>query len=518
MEDLLKSTLTLGGSGSGKSLGTLVKLLQIAAMRLCAICVMDKHGLLTKVLALHLASQGLTRRLLYDEFSNFNRVLAVRWLEQSTHQNAGKKQSENHARITGFMELLWRASQRQGEEGSIFEKPMGSMFTELGIKLWLFQVPVKPMSWFPYAFRLKHPRCRQMVDQCTDEEVREEWRTLLNLAARNADTLLESKIGFSRRLSRQVFGLPAFRERCDGDLAIYQLLQEKRIILLDGSNDGSVPDEVSTAIFGSWNLGIIQAQQKHFSATGQPLLCVVVWEEAPASRIVGPVEIDISREGRKYGFIQYVLGQEKDSWDLNTWSAMKTNTQVHEWYNPGEPDLAMEAAKDIAYAQLDPYAVHHIDEIERTVTDGFTTEIRKGRTKSKEHSSESETEINVPIIRKVIDRKVSYQDLDHQVKKHLPTLLNLNPGEFMLRIRGKYVSTKPEYRPLLPDPYPEELFPGLAEKKLRKVIEQSQTKPEFKTPQFTDQCETTTPSDESVTKKPSRNLPKARGRRGNSSH
>src|SRR4051812_41603091 len=81
----LTSRLIIGGAGSGKSLGVIRELLEIALQGLCAIVLMDHHGLTARMFMLHLIDNGLDCRVLYDRFADFHRALGGMAIGASNH-------------------------------------------------------------------------------------------------------------------------------------------------------------------------------------------------------------------------------------------------------------------------------------------------------------------------------------------------------------------------------------------------------------------------------------------------
>lgn len=500
----LTSRLIIGGSGSGKSEGTLWDLVQIAELRTHAIVLMDPHGELARKFALHLKNRGMHKRLIYDQFSNYDRVLGGLSIFQSNDPNKLRRESENNRRIMAFINILWRAAQR--DDGDIINAPMTLMYTELATRIILFQKTRVPLKLYPYLFRLKHPICEYLVQHCTDEEAVEEWNDLMMLARRNSSNLIEQKIGGAKRLARTVFNFPAFRERCDGNFNISTALENKQIIVYDALDDGSVAPEVKTGIFGCVNLQIIEALQAHFARTGNPLPTLVVWEEAPAANQIGPYEINMLREGRKYGFSGWVIGQDLGFLDKDIKATVKSCTPEHVWFNPMDADLAMEAAEDLAFAKLNPHMIKYQHETERMVFDGYDSKTRRGTSKSGERKTESESQYDQARYKQVKDVRPEFYSLDDQIKLEVQKLMTMGQGFRMVRNRTS-VSKDPFNPGMLGECWPEEFFPGLTRKKLQQTIAESQARPEFTSPVDSEEQwtppPTTTNSPASETGKPS---------------
>lgn len=485
------SELIIGGSGTGKSVGKNRDLLAAAIAKSAGIFVMDGHGLLGQDLALQLINKGLQRRLVYDRLSKFNKVLAGMSLRPSSAINMLEYEAENQQRVAAFMALLWRASQRTED---IFAMPMMSMYVEYGIRLIMFQKTPVPFSALVFAYRLNHPICEHLIDNCTDEEVVEEWRELQRLQRKQSDNILESKLGPAKRLVRSVFGQPAFRERCDGHADIGQLCLDKQIVIVDGLN---APKEAVTAVVGGLSLQIFQFLQENFARTGKPCPVILVWEEAAAFNLIGDYELDMLREGRKYGLAAIVMSQDENWADPRMSRTIKSCAQIHKYYNPRDPEIALSEATELALAQLNPDLVKHEQWSERMVFDGYETKKRKGVSTSEDRETKSESEYEQAKYKRVEDVKRDYYSFDDQIKIKAQQLLTMIPGQYM-EIRPGYVSARPEYSPMLENPWPEHIYGDLARRKLEQAIAQSQSRPEFKTPVSLAESwqlpETTTPS------------------------
>jgi hypothetical protein len=518
-----KSQIILGSPGSGKSESIRSAISRAAQERECSIWVMDSHGSTCDAISDDLTSLGLFQNVDYDRLVDYDRVLPIGSPVRSQHPNPYRRASENHATIMAFGNLIWRAAQRPEEDGDLFSRASGISFTHAG-QIFLHQPKPVSLDDFMALFRPKSDRCLALIEGCQIENQREvadaveEWRDIRSIALRNSDALLDSKIGFVKRVLERVLGLPALRVRTLEQGNTRRLLQEKRIVIL---NAAGCPREVATAVFGAWNLSIFQALQQNFAETGKPLWTVLVWEECAATRIYGPLEVSMLWEGRKLGLKTLSITQTTSQFDPRFLSAIKSGHQVLKAFNPGDTILAKELAEDMAAPAFDPHEIHSVEETERMMLTGFEVGIRKGKSKGEHGTTESESEVLVPQYKPVKDKRTKYKDYDAKVKELVPKLLGMGPGEFMMRDRSTgYVSTVPLYEPLMPDPYPEHLFPGLKKVKRERAIAESQAKDDFITPPVPSNTwhETTTPSAENVTRKPSRSLPKPRGRRGNSSN
>lgn len=323
-----------------------------------------------------------------------------------------------------------------------------------------------------------------------------------------------AEIGGAQRLIETVLDMPEFAARLDGNLSVGDLILNKQVVILDGAE--AEPDS-RTALYRAWNLMIFRFLAKNFAETGKAAPCLLVWDEAPATNCIGPMEINMLREGRKMGLAGWIAGQDLSFIDPILKKAVKSITPEHCWYNPGDDELSLEAAKDVGYSILNPYLVHHSTIQQRRLKPLEEIRISKTRGKSgdEERTSTTESTVLTP----------QYEDVEIPVYTALHEQILLTAQKVMLQRSGyrminspEYVTEDPEYSAMLKDPYPEDLFPGLKAKKVARAIAKSQARVEFNIPVMWEQpchAPATTPSAKPAAIAPSKNLPKPRSPRGN---
>jgi len=230
-----------------------------------------------------------------------------------------------------------------------------------------------------------------------------------------------------------------------------------------------------------------------------------VLEEAVASDQIGPFELNMLREGRKFGWKPHILRQHKFA-DPVTEITVSSCTLRHEHYNPGDVNEAIEAAKDLAYGRLNPYLIHHTDETVRQLRSAPHREKRVSVSSSgsgtARHSSRTVTEVEVYDYQTITEQRHAYFSLDDQIKLAVRSLLEMPAGYRRVRqvtSDGLYVSPKPEYVEIS-DPCPEQWFPGLAAKRYERLLSRSQESPLFHQPRLLLSC-TPTPNKSKRTKK-----------------
>jgi hypothetical protein len=293
----------------------------------------------------------------------------------------------------------------------------------------------------------------------------------------------------------------AFLVRCAAKTPILDLLLEKKIILLDGSDDGSVHPRVPLGLYRATNMTISNELMRHFVNTGKPLDTILVWEEAAATKTIGPFEINrILREGRKTGVHAHILTQDMQFASKEVMQVVRGCTRRKEFYNPYDDQLAIEMGSMIGYPQLDPNEIALEQEVEKQRRkEQPRKEKRKGKAMTydadgKGRRTESETEQEVYDYETVIEKRVQLRSLDEQIKLKVQMLLIQPQGwrmTWQVTKSGSQVSKVPEAAIMLPDPYDDEDYPDLGEKKIAKAILLSQANDCFVTPVYSKPpCET----------------------------
>jgi hypothetical protein len=515
------SALLIGGPGSGKSEVVARIAVETAMAGDTAVVLMDGHGATANKTMLHLDSEGLAHRAIFDQHSNYRRLVAGVTLNRSTDPCPFRRQSEDQRQILAFLNGLWRAAQRPDE---LLDHP--STFTQgrFAAEIILYQPTPVALRDFMQLFRLTSPRCLQLVLNATKEaaDAKDEWMENIRLAHRGAGQFLDHRLGGIKRLAQTAFGFAAFSLRCVAGRSIDEILDRNMVFLMDGSDDGTVPKEVSTALFGIRNLQIAQSQKAHFNRTGKPRKVLVIWEEAAAMNLVSAnQETDQLRELRKTGWKAVIVTQDLGFLSLEIKQSVKSCAPIHIWLNPNDSALAKEAGEDLSYPVLDPRQVKFVHETHGQMLDSYETVITKSISKSRDKTTKTETQSERPRYVPVVNQRIEFESLDNQIKLKAGTLLGMGPGEFMKRTPTS-VSIEPEYVPMLPDPWPEDIYPGLAAIKLAKAIARSQESDFFITPVAVpdepwQEATTTTSSAPFATPMPSRNLPRRPGRPANSS-
>jgi hypothetical protein len=377
----------------------------------------------------------------------------------------------------GFMRVIWSAAQREFD-GAMLSHPMTWRYLKYALLLLLFQPIPVPLALLPFCFLPGTPQFRSLVNACTHAKTSLVWEHIDALWKARSFNLLESLIGGAQRLVETVFDLPEFTARLGGSSDVGTLLRTHQFIILDGSD---AEPEARTAIYRAWNLMIFSFLKQNYAETGQPCYVLVVWDEAPATNVLGPFEINMLREGRKMGFAGWIAGQDLSFLDPLLKKAVKSTAPEHVWHNPGEYELAMEAAWDIGLAILDPHKVHHSVYKQRHAGYEPATKRTKSVTEFEGDRRITISDSETQTARYEDFQENVYQNLTDQITLTAQKHIQMGPGWRTIRT-PEFVTPEPVYTPMLPDEYPEDVFPELAAKKIARAIAISQARPEFTTP------------------------------------
>jgi hypothetical protein len=427
-------TLVCGASRSGKSEAELARLLPLAARNDCSVVVMDPPGTLARKLLLHLDAAGQTHRVLYDRLADTDHVPGYEWLAPSRHPDPLQRASRNDERVREFTAVLLR---RRGIRDSA-TAPLIEEWLLTSLRLFLAQEPRCPLPQLADVFDLRSPVRRRLLAHCTEPELVRKFEVLASLSP----TARRAESGPAERILRAVCESPAFRAR-SGDVTVQlaTFLDERGILILDGSSQGNLSRDAASIMMGTVILGVIDHCRK-----GSKSRVVLVLDEAVNADLIGPHESRALAEAAKWGLEVHVLVQ--DPFNFPTEDIRRNvlqNCHRHEWFRQGSPEAARLAAEDIAIPLLDPLRVHHREQRFRSVEAGYR-KVRAGETRIAILPRRSE----------VTDVQERYTALTDQILLMQKQLMLLEPGWRFVRA-GK-VSRAPEYVRLLRKPFLQTTF------------------------------------------------------------
>jgi hypothetical protein len=438
-------TLTCGASRSGKSEAELTKLVSLASKGEAAMVLMDPPGTLASKFLLHLHALGLTHQVIYDRLSGTDRVPGYEWLVPSVHPDPLQREAENEERIRTFASVLLR---RRG-----IQDPARTPLIEEGVlaalRLYLSQGTPCPLPWLAEAFDLRSQARAHLLAHSTEPELVRKFQqyAALSLTARRTET------GPAERILKAVLQSPAFRVRSEGaTFDLGNFLDEKGILILDGSSQGNLSRDAASVMMGAIILRVIE-----HCRTGAKSKVVLILDEAMNADLIGVHEARALSEAGKWGLEFHILIQDPFGFPSpEIRSNVLQNCWRHEWFRQGSPEAAQLAAEDIAIPLLDPLRHHHTEYRVREKGTGHETVETLSRSEWLDHQGKRSSGItwrNVPLTRRreVKDPVERYTSLPDQILLMQKKLMLLKPGERF--VRGDTVDPKPEYVPMLRHPW-----------------------------------------------------------------
>lgn len=502
-EEVLVSTATDGGPGSGKTESSATKYVGAAADGICPISISDRHSHLISIVIKNAPRHAYKRRLALDQLSRFEKVLPLISFEKSVDPCPLRRAAADRVSIMAGMDLLWSAGGRGSglDEKDIHAMPALSQAAYHAFACLLLREEPVSLAELDNLLMFGSKRCIELATTTTDTKAWFFWHEVIRLHRQGKDRLLEEIVGPLLRLWRQA-AHPQLLVRCGTRNIWGDLIEDKKIVLIDGSDDGTVHPRAATAVFRGARLSLFQFLQRRYAKTGKECVVLDVLEEAAESDQIGPYEIDFFRGGRKFGWRPHVLTQDWKSFTDEARAVVLGCSKRHEHYNPLNQELALEQASDIGYHTLDPDLIAYVEETKQQFHDGFHYETRENRGEShdeadimgkiKKRYSTSTSEVAVPDYRTEVRRHEHRRALEDQIKLLARELLNMAPGYrvwWQMTDRGVIVSDTPSRAPMLDDPYPEADFPGYSLKLMDRLARECQQAACFQTPVVLTPCE-----------------------------
>jgi len=269
-----------------------------------------------------------------------------------------------------------------------------------------------------------------------------------------------------------------------------RFLDERGILILDGSSRGNLSRDAAAIMMGAIVLRVIR-----HCRTGARSRVVLVLDEAVNANLIGLHESQALSEAGKWGLQFHMLVQDPLSFPTpEIRSNVLQNCGRHEWFRQGSPEAARLAAEDIATPLLDPLQVHHTEYRVREAEAGYDR-IRTTSTSTwhdpSGHTGKGTSWSTVLRARRraVKDAQDRYTALNDQVLLIQKEMMRLRPG--LRFVRGTDVTPVPEDVPMLSDPWSafdgevgamETAGGGLAEVRLRDILGARRERPMFRAP------------------------------------
>lgn len=474
-------TLICGASRSGKSEAELSHLVPLARAGQTAIIVMDPPGTLAQKFLMHLHALGIADRVIYDRLADTDRVPGYDWLLPSANPDPLQREAENDERIREFAAILLR--RRRIHDPALTPVIEEGLLAALG--LYLAQRSPCPLPWVADVFDLGSKERAHLLAHCTEPKLVRKFQdyAALSPTARRAET------GPAERILRAVCLSPAFRVRSgSATIDLGRFLDEKGILILDGSSRGNLSRDAAAVMMGAVLLRVIQ-----HCRSGAKSRVALVLDEAVNAGLIGVHESQALSEAGKWGLEFHILIQNPFSFaNEEIRGNVLQNCWRHEWFRQGSPEAARLAAEDVGTPILDPLKIHHVEYRIRTADTGYdrvhTTSTSQSVDGRGQHGRSSASNTALwPRRKEVTDKQPRYTALNDQLLLIQKELMLLKPGYRF--VRCDRITHTPEYIPMLRDPWSvHERYgrsmtaPRAAEGKFGEILEALKQRPVFRSP------------------------------------
>lgn len=485
----MKSTLSVGVTGCGKTQEAISTLLRLGESREAAVFVLDGKGDLAFQLTGQYSAAGLERFVEYEDLASADgKVLPLDFLPGPWSADAFRREIEEELIREEFKQIFL------ARKGLLSDEDKG--FTREGLDLCVgvmqAQAPRKRLDWITKVLEPDTAEFEQLRDECLAGEGAGELRKKMLRAAhlaKRSPTQFDVWSGAPRRMLEAVRS-PAFRARCSGDyFDLAGAARDKKLILYSGAG---VPRAAARLIFLSVALMMLNAARRYYSLHQRPLPVVLVLEECGAYGLAAPFVLTALQELRAAGVAVWVMTQSTLDFEPPVLEKILQNTPGgHKWFRLLSPRDQETAAADLFAAKFDPAAEHYRRarlqhdgyEAKKNVTrahgtgeSGTTPEYGPKVTNNKRQDvRDTVTESTTYLSRYREVEDVFYKSPQLQEAELRAEAGRLGVGEFYLRdLGGAYKVQAIMEAPSWPL--------GLADKRTREAIARIRSRPHYQTP------------------------------------
>lgn len=343
------SSLTVGTTGSGKSYGAVWDILLAALSGSIAIVVIDPHfNGLARTCLRYLSAYIDPKRILFDSFADFERILPYRALCSATGRNEFERQSLNDLQAQSIMDAL----SRRRDIASLIQNPQTEQMTLFAVKLLISQREPRPDADLFYAFWPEHPTFTELLNNCTDPMAASFFSSVA------CGEIKPGTYASAKRLVSSVYGNALYQARCGsqtnfeiGEYLERTIKQKSPVLLIEGGGPG-----VSTLAANSLLALILLQVTSYIRSRPKPFPKVAIWiDEATNANLIGSsgFETRAINELRKAGLDgMHILVQSPDFPNADVERSVLQNCRLHRWYQCSSDAVALKGAADLQDSEL----------------------------------------------------------------------------------------------------------------------------------------------------------------------
>jgi hypothetical protein len=284
---------------------------------------------------LQLVARGFGRRVLFDRLSNLSRVLGYRFLRPSNARNPFRQKSENEQTTREFCDVLMR----RRDMSSLAGHPQTEEFITDALDLILQQRTEVSAAKIEFALQPDHKEFKRLVANCTNDELRTKFEAIAE------GRIKPGMYASAARLIRGACRSPAFTLRCEPTFDLYDFLDNRGILLVEGSSQG-ISSDTASMIMGAIILQVINYVRSR--RTSQPRVLLIM-DEATNANLIGGAghEVRALAELQKKGLDVHILVQSPTFANAFVEDGVFTNCIEHHWFFAANDAVAQKAARDL---------------------------------------------------------------------------------------------------------------------------------------------------------------------------
>lgn len=487
-----------GSTGSGKTNAATLHLLEFALRGDYWITAVFPHPQWGEKLIAELyclLGEELFDRLIVERLSDTDRIIPRQFLYSSKAEDPYQRMMENDEYRQAFVDILLPMQ----EKTTLGDQPSKAENLDLAIAVQQNLDVFSPESWMHHLLAFRHP-----VNTFAKRHLPEEQKLALESLDGLDAKARQMGPGSACRLLRPTMGSPVMQVRtCMPEYFDWTRFKNKAgIHVILGGNVSK--DAIRVHVGSDFQRTVRSAKRRELNPG------IYFKDEATNYGLYGNFESEALSTIRAFGVSMWHAIQSEN---YATPEIVRNVAQnVEDWiFLQLDPDEALRAARTLN-GRRDPYEVHHEDVTIRSVETGeYDKKIRKGISKGKNGITETESEQLIPIRRDEELKTKRFNPLQAQTEEQADRLMQFRPGQCAVNERGRApYETQVD---LFPDSW---AFSGLAEAKATECIQAIKQRAPYETPVMVPFPveETTSSSGSKGQTKPSRNLPKPRGRHG----
>ena len=360
---------------------------------------------------------GQLHRTVFEVLSHTDRVIQWLFLQQSAKEG-WDIETEDKLEVEIHHDALSRVRGLENLGMNFLTK----QWSDPGALFYMYQDPRKSFREMKRALRPNTDEWEQWCDECKHAEAAQTFREMPT-----SRFSWERELGPMIRLYDILFhSAPVhIRTALNKGWDFYSFLDNGGIYIVDG---GDIADEDKNFLLASIGLRVFRYYQH-----GKRKKIFLILEEAEAFNLVKLHEAKALKSLRDYGLIIIIICQSPYFLNDKTTEDIWQNTGTHIICKCDSFSIATKCAEDLL-THTDPDRIHHTDERERQLNDGFDTVMTHAESYRDDGTlTDSTGQHFLAKHRGVIDETNHYMALREQILDWARRIMGLKPGQYFAK-------------------------------------------------------------------------------------